>query len=417
MSASRRAAGVHRHVGEQDLSAFIDGELPDEGRAAVEEALDRCVSCRGAHDAISDVAERVRGLELEPPPAGLLPDLPGQEPAPLRLGVGPWLRSLGHPRQLRLAAGVAVVAVGASLLVARVSSPRTTPIPPANIAAGLGMGGDRSGGGTPADSTGSTTSADRGAVGAPGVPPVPNQLKQFQSGQHAQQSSAGAPQAIGTADTARIARTGEVRLEVARDRFDRTVEAVQAAQAGVAGYTAESRVSEGDNRSAELVVRVPTDRFQEAMTRLRGVARVVSYSTNASDVTKQYVDLQARITGLRAQVGAMTRLLDRASSVPDVLAVQQQLGQLQSQVDQTQGEINYLNQSTAMASITVTVTQQPGSTTPNRIGDALHRAGESFISTLQAVIITTGTLAPLLLLAGGVLLIVLATRRRRPHTA
>ncbi|HEY8739925.1 MAG TPA: DUF4349 domain-containing protein [Candidatus Dormibacteraeota bacterium] len=401
MSASRRAAGVHRHVGEQDLSAFIDGELPDEGRAAVEEALDRCVSCRGAHDAISDVAERVRGLELEPPPAGLLPDLPGQEPAPLRLGVGPWLRSLGHPRQLRLAAGVAVVAVGASLLVARVSSPRTTPIPPANIAAGLGMGGDRSGGGTPADSTGSTTSADRGISGAPGVPPVHE----------------GAPQAIGTADPARIARTGEVRLEVARDRFDRTVEAVQAAQAGVAGYTAESRVSEGDNRSAELVVRVPTDRFQEAMTRLRGVARVVSYSTNASDVTKQYVDLQARITGLRAQVGAMTRLLDRASSVPDVLAVQQQLGQLQSQVDQTQGEINYLNQSTAMASITVTVTQQPGSTTPNRIGDALHRAGESFISTLQAVIITTGTLAPLLLLAGGVLLIVLATRRRRPHTA
>lgn len=406
MSATKRGATGHQHVGEHELNAFVDGELDPDRTAAVEAAIDLCAQCRDAHGAISDVADRVRSLELEPVPPGLFPALPAQEPVPLRVGLGPWLRSLGRGRQLRLAAGMAVFAVGASLAASRISTPQAPSRSVANISAGLGSGFSANGSGTvvlnaqPSEVAGVIAQRSGSSPVAHG-PNLP--------------ASATGPAAATGADTARIARTGVVHLEVTRDRFDRTVEAVQAAEASLSGYTAESQVSEGETRSAQVMVRVPTERFQEAMTRLRSIASVVSYSTSAADVTKQYVDSQARLGALKAQVTAMTRLLDRANSVSDVLAVQQQLGQLQTQVDQAQGDINLLNQTTALASITVTVTQQsPAATSPNRLGDAVHHAGDAFINTLQAVIVGAGTVAPLLLLAGGAVLIVVATRRRRP---
>ena len=43
------------------------------------------------------------------------------------------------------------------------------------------------------------------------------------------------------------------------------------------------------------------------------------YTSSAVDVSKQYVDGQARLASLKAQTTAMTRLLDRAAAVSDIV--------------------------------------------------------------------------------------------------
>jgi hypothetical protein len=225
------------------------------------------------------------------------------------------------------------------------------------------------------------------------------------------QTAAGS---AGISDQARIVRSADVALETPNRSFDRTLQSISDIATSLGGYVSQSDINEGSQKSATVLLRVPSGRFQEALDHLKQLSSVKSYSTKGEDVSKQYVDLQARLNSLRAQSAAMTRLLDKATSVSDILTVQQQLGQLQQQIEESQAEISYLDQSTTFASLAVTLAQQgPGQAPkPGQIRDALQGAANGFTATVAGGIVMTGTAAPVLLLIVGALLIGTMLRRR-----
>ena len=121
----------------------------------------------------------------------------------------------------------------------------------------------------------------------------------------------------------------------------------------------------GDQRTAAVTIRVPSDRFNEALRQLRSIdAEVLSSSVDGKDVTDQFVDLKARLTAKQAEEARYLALLARADKIEDILKIDQALGSVRTQVEQLTGQINSIRSRTEFSTISVSVSSAPVVVTP-----------------------------------------------------
>jgi hypothetical protein len=127
------------------------------------------------------------------------------------------------------------------------------------------------------------------------------------------------------------------------------------------GYIISSRVwyqphYDGENyKYATITIGVPFQQFERALTRLRGIAaKVLDESASGEDVTNQYVDLQSQLTNLEATRERVKSFLDDAKSVDEALRINAQLSEIERQIEEIKGRMNYLEDRAAYSTITVT---------------------------------------------------------------
>ena len=115
----------------------------------------------------------------------------------------------------------------------------------------------------------------------------------------------------------------------------------------------------GNMRSGTVVIKVPAEKFNEAISAIRGIASVVlNESSSASDVTAQFADLEARIKNKYAEEEAFTKILNTTSGkVSDVLEVTRELARVRGEIEQLETEKKYMESQTDMASITVSLSE------------------------------------------------------------
>jgi hypothetical protein len=113
--------------------------------------------------------------------------------------------------------------------------------------------------------------------------------------------------------------------------------------------------------TGDMTMRVPADQFETLLSRTRGLGRSLAVSSSGQDVTAAYVDLDARIHALEGTRAQFVQILSKASAIGDILAVEQQLSTLQTQLEQLQGQQKLLADQASLATLSVHLTE-PGST-------------------------------------------------------
>ena len=193
----------------------------------------------------------------------------------------------------------------------------------------------------------------------------------------------------------------------------------------VGGYVLQSQTS-GDEeyRSVQLTFKVPVERFDETVTALEKLGtKVLSRNITGQDVTDEFVDTQSRIRNLEATEKRLLEFLQQAENVEEALQVNQQLSDLQGQIEQAKGRIQFLTQSVAMSTITVDL--QPPTVLaftqdePWRPGTTASRAWHSLLAFGQGLADVAIALAIWSPVWGVLLLAGLAVRRwlgRRPSS-
>ena len=105
---------------------------------------------------------------------------------------------------------------------------------------------------------------------------------------------------------------------------------------------------------ATVVIRVPAEKFRETLGYFRTLAvKVSSENIRGTDVTDQYVDIEARLATLTKTKAKFESIMDQAIEVQDVLQVQRELINLQAQIDNLRGRQKYLEQTAKLAKVTV----------------------------------------------------------------
>jgi len=164
----------------------------------------------------------------------------------------------------------------------------------------------------------------------------------------------------------KIIRTA--RLEVGVENVSAAVAEVEDIAVAAGGWVSESNVfidepstsDDGDVRTprrtetATVTIRVPAEAYRSVVGQLRGIAEEVkSESSEASEVTEEYTDLQARLRNEKATEAQLLELLTKAETIPDILTVQDRVDQVRLEIERVQGRINLLDSLTDLATITV----------------------------------------------------------------
>lgn len=154
-----------------------------------------------------------------------------------------------------------------------------------------------------------------------------------------------------------VVRTSSLALVVVD--VAKSVEAITGLASSFGGYVVSSNSWQQDERlQGNVAIRVPAARFDEAMRTIRGMAvDVTSESTAGQDVTEEYVDLTSKLRNLEASETQLLALMAKAEKVSDILAVQRELTNTRSEIEQTKGRMQYLEQSAAMSLIQVNLEQ------------------------------------------------------------
>jgi hypothetical protein len=201
----------------------------------------------------------------------------------------------------------------------------------------------------------------------------------------------------------KVIKTGELDLQVKKGQVSTTLNRLTGLATLERGYIADSRTSEGGFApSGEVTLRVPVAAFDDTVNRARTITgvKVLSLQTSGKDVTSKYVDLKARINALQKTRATFLTLLSRATTIGETLAVQQHITDVQTQIEQLQGQKKVLVNQAALSTLTVTVDQRQvvEQATPRHHKSGLHKAFDRsvsrFVHGIEAII---GVIGPLLL--------------------
>lgn len=149
-----------------------------------------------------------------------------------------------------------------------------------------------------------------------------------------------------------------------------------------------------------ITVEVPAMKYEQAMAAAEGTGDVVHMEQTSEDVSTQVADVEARMDALRASVNRLQALMDRATSVSEVIAIEKAISNRQSELDGLVAQQRELLNSSRMSQISVTVMAPD---------DARAAVGE------QADDPTVAWVAGLSVIAVVAIAAVLFLRRQRPQ--
>ena len=244
-----------------------------------------------------------------------------------------------------------------------------------------------------AASTDALTASQGGDAGS--APPAPPSALD-RAGVDASVSDGGAPSLAGPM----LIRTGTAAVQV--DSLEAGIAAVRRMAARVGGYVASSTQHGGQEqvREASLEVKIPSARWDAALSALAPLGKVETVSVSAEDVGEEFVDVQARVANARRLEGRLLQLLEqRTGKLDEVLGVERELARVREDIERYEGRLRYLGSRTAMSTLTVqlheprpVVGTYPGASI---LGGAVRDAWRNFMLFLAWLIASLGFLVPI----------------------
>lgn len=131
----------------------------------------------------------------------------------------------------------------------------------------------------------------------------------------------------------------------------------------VGGFVERSSLSTRDSTDgqtltyATITLRVPVDEYDSVLNDLRTLngVEVVNEDSSSTEVTEEYTDLQSRLRNLERTEAQYLTLLERATTIDDILTVNDRLDGVRLQIEEILGRLNLLDDLTDLATVSVSL--------------------------------------------------------------
>lgn len=155
----------------------------------------------------------------------------------------------------------------------------------------------------------------------------------------------------------KIIRNGELRFEV--DDLGVARSSVLQRVKDQGGYVeGDERGDWGRSVTLTLRVRIPAERFDAFVQELQGLGKLEHQNISATDVTSEWVDVEARLEAKRAVEKRYLELAAQAKNVPEMLEVERELGNVRGEIESMEARMKSLGDRVAMSALTITCTKQ-----------------------------------------------------------
>ncbi|MEO5563034.1 MAG: DUF4349 domain-containing protein [Chitinophagaceae bacterium] len=187
---------------------------------------------------------------------------------------------------------------------------------------------------------------------------------------------------------------------------------------GLGGFIAQEEQTQSDYKfENSLVIKVPVDQFDNALTQLTGITEKINEKkVTSQDVTTEVIDTKSRMEAKRQVRLRYIDLLKEAKNMQEILNVQSEINGVQEEIESAAGRIQYLGHSSSFSTINLTYYQilnvsakDKETETPSfgtRLSSAF-RAGGNWMGELFVGIVS---IWPLLLVIAAVVIIYRRTK-------
>jgi hypothetical protein len=207
-----------------------------------------------------------------------------------------------------------------------------------------------------------------------------------------------------------LVRMGNASVQV--DSLDAGIERVRDMARRTGAVIANTSMQDGRERvrAASLELRIPSDRFDAAVTGLAPIGKLESVNVSVQDVGEEYVDVAARMTNARRLEQRLIELLaNRTGKLTDILRVESELARVRQEIERYEGRLRYLRARSSVSTLTIAlhepfpiVASRPGE---HPILDAFGQAWRNLVGFTAAGIASLGVLLPLALIVVALVLL------------
>lgn len=136
------------------------------------------------------------------------------------------------------------------------------------------------------------------------------------------------------------------------------------------GYVASDNQYKSDDKvSVTISIRIPADKFDSILDEIaKGVEKFDSKNIRISDVTEQFLDIEARLKTKKTLELKYLEILKRARTVREILDVERELGKLRSDIESTEGRLKYLQNQVSFSTLNITFYKQNSTSEASFIG-------------------------------------------------
>lgn len=153
----------------------------------------------------------------------------------------------------------------------------------------------------------------------------------------------------------KIIQTADIESQT--DRFDEVVEKLRAAAPDHGGYVESASQYTHGNRVFNITLRVPTEQFETVRLYVESLAHVIGTTQNAENVTGHYYDLLSRLETKQIEEERVLEMIGRATNIEDLLALEERLGYIRTQIERYQASLNTIDRLAAYSTIRMTLTE------------------------------------------------------------
>ena len=215
-----------------------------------------------------------------------------------------------------------------------------------------------------------------------------------------------------------VIKTAYIELEVEEGKFEDVlfkITNLAEQNGGFVSNTYSYSDSEGNLISGNITIRIPHNKYNSAVDRVKDMGEVASISINGQDITQDYVDLESRLRNYEAQQDILLDLMAQSKKVSDSLEVQNELSNVQEQIELIKGKMNYLDDMVSFSTIEVYLYEPEPIKTTSDWGfvEALKRGLRGAVTVFNYIIMVLIVTAPVWILAGIIAIIVWQAIRAR----
>ena len=153
-----------------------------------------------------------------------------------------------------------------------------------------------------------------------------------------------------------------IYFSVQTKEFDTLMSKLEDEIKTLGGYIENSSVSgnsyeEKGNRRANLVVRVPSKKSADLTAFVSENSTVTNKEVNTEDVTLSYVDMQSRVKALTTEKETLERLLAGATSMADVIAIQDRLTDVIYEIESYESKLRTYDNLIEYTTVTIRISE------------------------------------------------------------
>ncbi len=213
----------------------------------------------------------------------------------------------------------------------------------------------------------------------------------------------------------KIIKTANLSLEVesikkVRDKIETILDELDAY------ITNESQNNHSYRLESHLTIKVAPKNFGTLINQIEELAlRVENKVINTKDVTTQFVDMEARLKNKRAVADRYRNILKNAKTIPDILAVEENLRKVTEEIESVEGQLKYLQNQVSFSTLNLNLFEtldQP----PTKRRNFFKKLGNAFVSGWYVLLdLITGlvNIWPVILILGVVLFWIVRRRKKR----